>query len=83
MRIVPYEGSSSLEDLNNLYIIIKAVPFEDAFAPAMIIVSPDNEYNVTLDELNCLMDGIEMAQEKISEVIAFIMNTKTFGMEDD
>lgn len=83
MRIVPYEGSKSLEELNNLYIVIKAVPFEDTFAPAMVIVSPDDNYTINLDELNCLMDGIEIAQEKISEIIAYIMNTKTFKIDDD
>lgn len=83
MRIVPYEGSKSLEELNNLYIVIKAVPFEDSFAPAMVIISPDDNYTISLDELNCLMDGIEIAQEKISEIIAYIMNTKTFKIDDD
>jgi len=78
VKITPYIDKIDLEDLNNLYIIIKAVPFEKSFAPAMVIVSPENSYTLTLDELHCLMDGIEIAQEKISEIIDYIINTKTF-----
>lgn len=79
MRIVPYNGPSNIEDVLGLYIIIKPIPFEDTFAPAVVIVSPDDNYQIQLDELNCLMDGIEIAQEKISEIINFIIHTKTFG----
>jgi len=78
MKITPYFDKIDLEDINNLYIIIKAVPFEKSFAPAMVIVSPENNYTLTLDELHCLMDGIEIAQEKISEIIDYIINTKAF-----
>lgn len=78
MRITPFKDKIDLEDIQSLYIIIKAVPFEDTFAPAMVIVSPENEHILTLDELHCLMDGIEIAQEKISEIIDYIINTKTF-----
>lgn len=83
MKIVPYTNNSHLEDINSLYIIIKAVPFENEYAPAMVIVSPDDGYNLELDELNCLMDGIEIAQEKISEIINFIIHTKAFGGQED
>jgi hypothetical protein len=78
MKIVPFKDKTELEDIQSLYIIIKAVPFDDTYAPAMVIVSPENEHILTLDELHCLMDGIEIAQEKISEIIDYIINTKTF-----
>jgi hypothetical protein len=78
MRITPYIDKIDLEDINSLYILIKAVPFEKSFVPAMVIVSPENSYNLTLDELHSLMDGIEIAQEKVSEIIDYIINTKTF-----
>lgn len=78
MKISPFKDKIDLEDIQSLYIIIKAVPFEQTFAPAMVIVSPENEHVLTLDELHCLMDGIEIAQEKISEIIDYIINTKTF-----
>lgn len=83
MRIIPYDSDESLEDIDSLYIIIKAVPFEDTYAPAMVIVSPEDQYKIDIDELNCLMDGIEIAEEKIGEIINYILNTKTFRSEDD
>ena len=79
MKIVPYNSRENLEDLNTLHILIKAVPFENSFAPAMVIVSPDDDYSLNLDELHCLMDGIEIAESKISEIIDYIINTKTFN----
>jgi hypothetical protein len=79
MKIVPYNSRENLEDLNTLHILIKAVPFENGFAPAMVIVSPDDNYSLNLDELHCLMDGIEIAENKISEIIDYIINTKTFN----
>ena len=83
MRIIPYDSDESLEEIDSLYIIIKAVPFEDTYAPAMVIVSPEDQYKIDIDELNCLMDGIEIAEEKISEIINYILNTKTFRSEDN
>lgn len=79
MRIVPYKDKTDLEDINSLYIIIKSVPFDGSYAPAVVVVSPDNNHVLALDELHCLMDGLEIAQERISEVIDFIINNKTFG----
>lgn len=79
MKITPYLSNLDLEDIESLYIIIKAVPIENGFAPAVVIVSPEDDYILTLDELNCLIDGLEIAEEKIGEVINYIINTKTFG----
>jgi len=79
VRIIPYKEKTDLEDINSLYVLVKSVPFEDGFAPAVVVVSPDNNHVLTLDELHSLMDGIEIAQERISEVIDFIINNKTFG----
>jgi hypothetical protein len=79
MRIVPFKDKTDLEDINGLYIIIKAVPFENGYVPATVVVSPDNNHILSLDELHCLMDGLEIGQERISEVIDFIINNKTFG----
>lgn len=79
MRIVPFDNKIDLEDINGLYIIVKSVPFENSYVPATVIVSPDNDHLLTLDELNSLMDGLEIAQERISEIINYIINTKTFG----
>lgn len=83
MRIVPNSESISLEDINTLYIIVKAVPFEGGYAPATVVVSPDDNHVLSVDELACLMDGLEIAEERISEVIDFIVNTKSFGQKDE
>lgn len=79
MRIVPFDDKVDLEDLDTLYIIVKSVPFENSYVPATVVVSPDNDHLLSLDELNSLMDGLEIAQERISEIINYIINNKTFG----
>jgi len=79
MRIVPFDDKIDLEDLESLYIIVKSVPFEGGYVPATVVVSPDNDHLLSLDELNSLMDGLEIAQERISEIINYIINNKTFG----
>jgi len=78
MRIIPFDEAIDVEEIETLSIFIRAIPFESGYAPAMFIESPYNDYSLSLDELNCLMDGIEIAHEKISEIINFIINTKTF-----
>jgi hypothetical protein len=55
-------------------VLIKAIPFEDSFVPVFTILSPSDEYVMTIEELNCLMDGVEIAHNKIDEIIAFILN---------
>lgn len=82
MKISNYPGNYSLDDINTLTITIKAVPFENHYVPAFVILSPDDDYTITLDELHCLMDGIEIATKKIDDVIAFILKTKVFNDED-
>jgi hypothetical protein len=73
MRIVPYEGNLRLEDIESLSILIKAVPFEDSFAPAFVLISPDEDHAITIEEAACLMDGIEIANERIDDLISFIL----------
>jgi hypothetical protein len=79
MRIVPYSGKENVEDLDNLYVIIKAVPFESGFAPAVIIVSPDDNHLLGIEELGALMDGLEIAEERVSEIIDFISHNKMYS----
>jgi hypothetical protein len=76
MRITPYEGSESLEEIEGLSIVIKAVPFEGSYAPAFALICPDEEYLITIEEAACLMDGIEIANERVDELIAFILQGK-------
>lgn len=73
MRIIPYDGDHDLEDIESLAIVIKAVPFEDGFIPAFFIQSPDGEYNMTMDELSSLMDGIEIAKNAIDTIMSYII----------
>jgi hypothetical protein len=72
-----------LEDLNNLHVVVKSVPFRNGLAPAVVIVSPDDEYFIDIEELYCLMDGLQIAQEKVSEIIDYIINTKTLKREEE
>lgn len=73
MRIIAFDGDSELEEIPSLAIIIKAVPFEKSFVPAFFIQSPDDDHNMSIDELNALMDGIEIAQNSIDRILAFIL----------
>lgn len=82
MRIIPYNGEENLEDIESLSVIIKAVPFENSFVPAFFIQSPEEEYPMSLEELNCLMDGIEIAHKNVDHIIAFLLK-QTFDKEDN
>ena len=73
MRIIPYNGEENLEDIESLTIVIKTVPFENGYVPAFFIQSPGEDYSMTLDELNCLMDGIEIAHKSLDQILAFML----------
>lgn len=73
MKITPYNGDQNLEDIESLSIIIKTVPYEDSFVPAFFIQSPEEDYPMSLDEMNCLMDGVEIARKSLDQIIAFIL----------
>lgn len=75
MRIVPYSSDEDLEDIETLTIIIKAVPFENGYIPAFYISSPSEDYMMTIDELSALMDGIEIANKSVDDIIDYILNT--------
>jgi len=83
MRIIPYDGNDNLEDITSLSIIIKAVPFEGSFVPAFFIQSPEEEYPMSLDEMNCLMDGVEIARRSVDQIIAFILKHNDDEDEDE
>jgi len=73
MRIIPYNGEENLEDIDSLSIVIKAVPFEGSFVPAFFIQSPEDNYPMTLDEVNSLMDGVEIARNSLDHIIAYLI----------
>ena len=81
MRIIPYNGEENLEDIESLSVIIKAVPFENSFVPAFFIQSPEEDFPMSLDELNCLMDGIEIAHKSVDHIIAFLLQ-QTLDKQD-
>ena len=58
--------------------MIKAIPFEDSFVPAFLIVSPDDNYEMDIDEINALMDGVEIAKARIDEIIDYLLRKKIF-----
>jgi hypothetical protein len=78
MRIVNFDDDTELEDIPSLQIIIKAVPFEKSYVPSLVIMSPAEEYQMSIDELNALMDGVEIAKNKIDEIITYILKIKIF-----
>jgi hypothetical protein len=73
MKIIPYDGDKNLEDIESLSIIIKAVPWQGSYVPAFFIQSPEEEYPMSLDEMNCLMDGVEIARKSVDQIIDFIL----------
>jgi len=50
MRIENFNSDLNLEDIESLQVIIKAVPFENTYVPAFVIMSPDEQYSMTIDE---------------------------------
>jgi hypothetical protein len=82
MRIIPYDSDQNLEDIESLSIIIKAVPFEGSYVPAFFIQSPEEDYPMSLDEMNCLMDGVEIAKKSVDQIIAFILNHEDEDEDD-
>lgn len=81
MKISNYDSSEDLNDIESLAVIIKSVPFEGAYVPAVVIISPEDEYAMTIDELACLMDGLEIAKSKIDGIIDYILKAKIFKDE--
>jgi hypothetical protein len=73
MRIIPYDGDQDLSDIESLSIVIKAVPFENSFVPAFFIQSPDGEYDMSMEELNSLMNGLDIAKKAINTIMAYII----------
>lgn len=78
MRIVNFDEDIEYEDIPSLQIVIKSIPFEDNYVPSLVIMSPNQEYPMSIDELNALMDGIEIAKNKIDEIITYILRSKIF-----
>lgn len=77
MRIVPYTNlEEDLEDIKSLQINIKSIPFEKSYVPSFIIITPSDDYIISIDELNALMDGIEIAKNEIDNLINYLLRFK-------
>lgn len=82
MRIIPYSGSDDLEDIESATIIIKAVPFDESYVPACILNAPVDNYEIDLEELNALMDGLEIATKQVDLMINALISPKRVPRED-
>jgi hypothetical protein len=78
MRISNYDSELNLQDIESLSVMIKAVPFENSFVPAFLIISPDDNYQMDIDEINALMDGVEIAKARLDEIIDYLLRKKIF-----
>jgi hypothetical protein len=83
VRIVDYPDNVDFEEIETLTITIKAIPFEGTYVPAFVVISPEEDYPVGLDEVHCLMDGIEIAQKKLDSIINYLLQNKVFKEEDE
>lgn len=63
--------------------MIKAVPFEDSFVPAFLIISPEDNYQMDIDEINALMDGVEIAKSRLDEIIDYLLRKKIFRNQEE
>jgi hypothetical protein len=76
MRITPFTNNEDSEDYETLQIVIKAIPFEDTYAPIFYISSPSDDYIMDIEELACLMDGIDIAKKNVDDIIDFLIKGK-------
>jgi len=82
MRIIPYLGDEELEDIPSATIIIKSVPFENSYVPACLMNAPVDDYEIDLEELNALMDGLEIATKQIDLMINSLISPKRVADSD-
>lgn len=82
MRIVPYTGEEDFEDIPTITAIVKAVPFEGSYVPACVMHTPHEDYVITLEELNAVMDGAEIITKQIDEMINYLITPKQISAED-
>lgn len=83
MRISNYDSEIGLNEIESLSVLIKAVPFEDTFVPAFVIISPEDSYQMNIEEINALMDGVEIAKARLDEIIDYVLRKKIFRDKDE
>jgi hypothetical protein len=75
-RIIPFSNNEHIDDYETLEIRIKSVPFEDGYAPVFYISSPSDDYIMDIEELGCLMDGIDIARKNVDDIIDVLLRSK-------
>jgi hypothetical protein len=83
MKISNYDSEIGLNEIESLSVLIKAVPFEDTFVPAFVIISPEDSYQMNIEEINALMDGVEIAKARLDEIIDYVLRKKIFRDKDE
>jgi hypothetical protein len=73
MRIVPYSDNDDIDNIESLSVIIKAIPFEGSFVPVFFLNVNSEDHEISLDELNALMDGLEIATKHIDSMIDWMI----------
>lgn len=76
-RIIPFSNDEYVGDYETLEITIKSIPFEGGYAPVFYISSPSDDYEMDIEELGCLMDGIDIARRNIDDIIDFLLRSKS------
>lgn len=75
MRIVPYLGNDDLNNIESLSIIVKAIPFEGSYVPTFFLSINSEDYEIDLDELTALMDGLEIATKHVDNMINWMIQS--------
>ena len=83
MRIIPYDDNTDIEEIESVFLLIKAVPFEGTYVPAYSLVAPSDDYFIKMDEIHCLMDGVEIAENKLDELISMMLQSRIGKLRDD
>lgn len=83
MKISSFDEDIEYEDIETLQLLIKSIPHEGDFVPSLVIMSPNEHYPMTISELNALMDGVEIAKNKLDEIIDYILRKKVFKEDED
>lgn len=83
MRITNYDSEIGLNEIESLSVLIKAVPFENTFVPAFVIISPEDNYQMNIEEINALMDGVEIAKVRLDEIIDYVLRKKIFRNKEE
>ncbi len=75
MKITPFSQDIDLEDYESLEITIRCITHENEYVPIFYISSPSDNYEMKIEELACLMDGIDIARRNIDEIVNYLLKS--------